>query len=131
MSKHRFRQAAATLALALALAAGGAASAFVQDNAEALRASGQAGEQADGYLGIVGSPPASVRAQVDGINIRRRARYTEIAARRGARVEEVAATAACEIFAARVAPGQYYRLTDGVWRQRSALGPVPRPEYCL
>ncbi len=128
---RRLKLFVATGIAVAALAAGTGYALMLQDASASLRATGKVGEQADGYLGIVGSPPAAVRSQVDAINIRRRARYTEIASRRGARIEEVAATAACEILASRVAPGQYYRLTDGVWRQRSALGPVPRPEYCL
>jgi uncharacterized protein len=117
--------------LALALATGGAAYAMLQqDAAAALRASGQAGEQADGYLGVVGNASAQVRAQVDSVNIRRRALYTELAGQRRATIEEVAAATACEIFASRIQPGQYYRLPDGVWRQRNGNEPVPRPPYC-
>ena len=103
--------------------------AMMQDASAELRASGQAGEQADGYLGVVGSAPASLRAQVDAVNIKRRAYYTDLAAKRGAKIEEVAATTACELFRTKVAPGQYYRLPDGVWRQRDAA-PIPLPAYC-
>ncbi|HEX8622161.1 MAG TPA: YdbL family protein [Allosphingosinicella sp.] len=103
--------------------------AFMQDASAELRASGQVGEQADGYLGLVGSAPAAVRAQVDAVNIKRRAYYTDLAARRGAKIEEVAATTACELFRTKVAQGQYYRLPDGVWRQRDSA-PIPLPGYC-
>ena len=103
--------------------------AFMQDASAELRASGQVGEQADGYLGLVGSAPAAVRAQVDSVNIKRRAYYTDLAARRGAKIEEVAATTACELFRTKVAQGQYYRLPDGVWRQRDSA-PIPLPGYC-
>ena len=34
------------------------------------------------------------------------------------------------LFANRVGPGQYYRLPDGVWRQRNGNEPVPRPSHC-
>jgi uncharacterized protein len=117
--------------VALAVVAGGAtvASAMMQDASAQLRASGQVGEQADGYLGLVGSAPAAVRAQVDSVNIKRRAYYTDLAAKRGAKIEEVAATTACELFRTKVAPGQYYRLPDGVWRQRDSA-PIPLPSYC-
>ncbi len=104
--------------------------AMMQDASAELRASGQAGEQADGYLGVVGSAPAALRAQVDAVNIKRRAYYTDLAAKRGAKIEEVAATTACELFRTKVAPGQYYRLPDGVWRQRDGSTPVPLPSYC-
>jgi hypothetical protein len=106
-----------------------AAHAMLQDASAQLRASGQVGEQADGYLGLVGSAPAAVRAQVDSVNIKRRAYYTDLAAKRGAKIEEVAATTACELFRTKVAQGQYYRLPDGVWRQRDAA-PIPLPAYC-
>lgn len=122
---------AAGIGLAAVAGGAGAAYAFYQsDNSAELRATGQVGEQADGYLGVVGSAPADLRAQVDAVNIKRRAFYTQIAAKRGAKIEEVAATTACEIFASRVLPGQYYRLTDGVWRKREGSTPVPRPTYC-
>ncbi|HEX8641797.1 MAG TPA: YdbL family protein [Allosphingosinicella sp.] len=117
--------------LGLAMVAGGTAYAFVvQDAAAELRASGAVGEQADGYMGVVGSASADVRAQVDQINIQRRARYTELASQRGATIEEVAAATACQLFATRVGPGQYYRLPDGVWRRRNGSEPVPRPGHC-
>ena len=103
--------------------------AMLQDDSAQLRASGQVGEQADGYLGLVGSAPAAVRAQVDSVNIKRRAYYTDLAAKRGAKIEEVAATTACELFRTKVAQGQYYRLPDGVWRQRDSA-PIPLPAYC-
>ena len=122
---------AAGIGLAAVVGGTGVAYAMLQADASAsLRASGKVGEQADGYLGVVGSADASLRAQVDSVNIKRRAYYTDLAAKRGAKIEEVAATAACEIFSSRVAPGQYYRLTDGVWRQREGNAPVPRPAYC-
>ena len=63
------------------------------------------------------------------MNIKRRAYYTELAAKRGAKIEEVAATTACELFRSKVAPGQYYRGTDGRWQQRGD-GPIPLPGYC-
>ena len=120
---------AAVIGVAAVVGGAGAAYALQADASAQLRASGQAGEQADGYLGIVGSPSADLRAQVDAVNIKRRAYYTDLAAKRGAKIEEVAATTACELFRTKVAPGQYYRLPDGVWRQRDG-SPIPLPSYC-
>ena len=118
------------LAAGIVVAAAGATAVYAQgDAAASLRASGQAGEQADGYLGVVGSGSADVRAQVDAVNIKRRAYYTDLAAKRGAKIEEVAATTACELFRTKVGAGQYYRLPDGVWRQRDSA-PIPLPGYC-
>jgi hypothetical protein len=119
--------------VAVVAVAGGATAAFAMYQADAaaeLRATGQAGEQADGYLGIVGSPSPGLRAQVDAINIKRRAYYTDLAAKRGAKIEEVAATTACELFRTKVGPGQYYRGTDGAWHKREAGSAVPLPSYC-
>lgn len=121
---------AAALGLGLALAGAGVAQAMLQHGEAAeLRASGAAGEQADGYMGIVGTPSSDIRAKVEAVNIRRRAHYTDLAAKRGVKIEEAAATVACEILRERVEPGQFYRLTDGIWRKRDSA-PVPLPHYC-
>jgi uncharacterized protein len=120
---------AAGLAVATVTAGATVAFAMQGDAAAELRASGQAGEQADGYLGVVGSASAALRSQVDAVNIKRRAYYTDLAAKRGAKIEEVAATTACELFRTKVGAGQYYRLPDGVWRQRDTT-PIPLPGYC-
>ena len=113
----------------IAMVAGTAA--YAQgDAAGQLRASGHVGEQADGYLGLVDAAPADVRAQMEQVNIQRRAAYTQLASQRGATIEEVAAATACQLFASRVGPGQYYRLPDGVWRRRNGSEPVPRPSHC-
>jgi len=116
--------------IGIALVAGTQAYAMQADAAGQLRAGGQVGEQADGYLGLVGQAPADIRAQMESVNIQRRARYTELASTRGATIEEVAAATACQLFATRVGPNQYYRLTDGVWRRRNGSEPVPRPSHC-
>jgi uncharacterized protein YdbL (DUF1318 family) len=121
---------AAVLGVAVVVGGASVAHALQADASATLRASGQAGEQADGYLGIVGSPSGGLRAQVDAVNIKRRAYYTELAAKRGAKIEEVAATTACELFRTKVGPGQYFRLPDGVWRQRDGSTPIPLPGYC-
>jgi uncharacterized protein YdbL (DUF1318 family) len=122
------------MAAALATAIGGGAGiahAMLQDSASAeLRATGQVGEQADGYLGIVRDTSGEIRSKVNAVNIKRRAYYTEIAQKRNAKIEEVGAATACEIFASRIQPGQFYRLSDGVWRQREAGETVQRPPYC-
>jgi len=113
----------------IAVVAGAAAHAQ-GDTAAQLRASGHVGEQADGYLGLVDAASADIRAQMEQVNIQRRAAYTQLAAQRNATIEEVAAATACQLFATRVGPGQYYRLPDGVWRRRNDSEPVPRPSHC-
>ena len=120
------------LAMGIGLAAvtGGAAYAFAQggDEAAQLRATGQVGEQWDGYMGIVGSASAELRARVDAVNIKRRAIYTERAAARQATIEAMAVSAGCELLASRVGPGQFYRLPDGSWHKRQ--GAVQLPSNC-
>lgn len=122
---------AAALATAMVGGSVGVAHAMLQDSASAqLRATGKVGEQADGYLGIVADPTPDLRSKVNALNIKRRAFYTEVAQKRNAKIEEVGATMACDIFRDGVLPGQYYRLGDGVWRQREAGQSVQRPPYC-
>lgn len=119
----------AKFAAVLGLAVFAAGTALAQsDESAALRSSGSVGEQADGYLGVVGQASAGVRDQVSAINIKRRAFYTDIARNRGATVQEVAVKTACTLFQNKVQPGQFYRLPDGVWRKRE--GAVELPAYC-
>lgn len=95
---------------------------------EAL-AEGAVGEQADGYLGIRGAASQALRAEVDAINIKRRAAYTQRAAQKGATVKEVAAAVGCETLATRVPEGRAYLLPDGVWRVKGDA-PISLPAYC-
>jgi len=99
---------------------------------EAARASGHAGEQADGYLGVVRpGGPADLKAHVDAINIQRRAIFTDTAsAKPGVTVADVGAAAACQQFRNRVAVGHFYRDQAGNWRQRTAAAPVAIPGFC-
>ena len=86
--------------------------------------------RASGHVGLVDTASGDVRAQMEQVNIQRRAAYTQLAAQRNATIEEVAAATACQLFAGRVGPDQYYRLPDGVWRRRNGSEPVPRPSHC-
>lgn len=95
----------------------------------AALAEGSVGEQADGYLGIRGSASGELRAEVDAINIKRRAAYTQRAAQKGATVKEVAAAVGCETLASRVPQGRAYMLPDGVWRVKGTA-PIALPAYC-
>jgi uncharacterized protein YdbL (DUF1318 family) len=117
--------------LCLALAgAGGLAWAAEPDASARLRATGLVGEQYDGYLAVVERAPAAIRADMEAVNIKRRASYTQVAAARRVNIDEVGAAMACEILATRILPGQYYRLPDGNWRRRLPGQPVMRPAYC-
>lgn len=95
---------------------------------EARRA-GIVGERFDGYLGYAATPSPQVRRQVGGINIRRRAIYTDLAGRRGVTVQLAGTAAGCALLS-RVAVGESYMLPDGVWRRRAAGQPSPRPPHC-
>ena len=117
------------VALGLGVAVLAAGTALAQADASAsLRASGIVGEQADGYLGVIGSAPADVRDQVNAINIKRRAFYTDLARQRGVTIQEVGVAIACKLFRTKVGEGESYRLPDGTWRKRQ--GAVELPAYC-
>lgn len=126
-----------TLKIIAGLAAGaivlaGAGIAIAQSGGLVTSALAEAsiGEKADGYLGIRGSASADLRAEVDAINIRRRAAYTQRAAQKGATVMEMAASVGCETLATRVPVGRAYLLPDGVWRVRGNA-PISLPTYCV
>jgi uncharacterized protein YdbL (DUF1318 family) len=114
---------------ALLLAGAGIAIAQSAGLVSGALADGSVGEQADGYLGIRGSASEALRAEVDAINIKRRAAYTQRAAQKGATVKEVAAAVGCETLATRVPTGRAYMLPDGVWRVKGEA-PISLPAYC-
>ena len=94
----------------------------------AAKRSGQIGERYDGYLGYVGVPSATLRRQVDAINIRRRSLYSGLATRKGVSPQEVGITAACSLLR-RINVGEYYLSAQGGW-QRYVVGRSPVPAYC-
>ncbi|CAA9516314.1 MAG: hypothetical protein AVDCRST_MAG09-1924 [uncultured Sphingomonas sp.] len=94
------------------------------------RAAGVVGERYDGYLGYAAQPSSGlVRSQTEAVNIRRRALFTRLAGRRGVSPQEVGITAGCTLLG-RVAVGESYLLSDGVWQRRLAGQRAPVPEYC-
>jgi uncharacterized protein len=121
----------AALSAGLVLAAGAATLAVAQSTSlvSTALAEGSVGEQADGYMGIKGAASAALRAEVDAINIKRRAAYTQLAAQRGVTIKDVAAAIGCETLAGRVPTGRAYMLADGVWRVRGTA-PIVLPSYC-
>jgi hypothetical protein len=92
----------------------------------AARAAGQVGEQPDGYLGVVGSASAELRALVSKINIQRKSAYTQQAAASGATVDQFAFTSGCNLIA-QTAPGEKYQAPGGAWRTRGAGAPERDP----
>lgn len=117
------------LGAVLALGAAGVAVAQSGGMVSAALAEGTVGEQADGYMGFRTAPSSALRAEVDAINIKRRAAYTQLAAQRGVTIKDVAATIGCETLATRVQTGRAYLLLDGVWRVKTAA-PITLPGYC-
>jgi uncharacterized protein YdbL (DUF1318 family) len=114
------------LVLALLLASPVVAQTPAVDSA---RRAGQVGERFDGFLGFVTAVNPSVRQQVNAVNIKRRALYSQLAARRGVAPGDVGVTAGCEMLG-RVAAGESYLLADNRWRRRGAGESAPRPDYC-
>lgn len=114
-----------------ALAAGVALSAPARAQGAVTQAlaTGTVGEQSDGYLGVAGSVGEGVRAEVEAINIKRRAAYTDLAAKRGVTVADVAAATGCQTLANRVKTGQVYRIGTGAWQTKGS-GPIALPAYC-
>lgn len=92
---------------------------------QAARTAGQVGEQPDGYLGIVGTPTPQLRALVNDINIKRKAKYTESAAD-GATIEQFAFTSGCNLILQTV-EGEKYRTPSGTWATRTSAPPERDP----
>jgi uncharacterized protein YdbL (DUF1318 family) len=105
-----------------------AAPAFAQRDPayDAARKAGTIGEKPDGYLGVVGGGDAAVRQIVDGINIKRRAVYTDRSKANSSTLEEYAITAGCQAIA-RTQPGEKYQAPDGSWQTRGAGAPQRDP----
>jgi uncharacterized protein len=122
----------AAAAIGLAIAAGASVVARAQGTTAVAAAidAGTVGEQADGYLGVRGTVSAAIRAEVESINIKRRAGYTQLAEQRGVTVKDVAAAVGCKTLASRVGPGEAYQLRDGIWRVRNGSAPIALPDYC-
>lgn len=116
---------AALLAMCLAVPAAAQTSPTIR----AAKAAGQVGERYDGYLGVASAAPAAVRREVETVNIRRRAHFSNLAAARGVSPQEVGITAGCMTLGS-VEAGQAYLLGDNVWRRRGPRQPAPVPNYC-
>jgi len=120
------------IGLTAIIAAGMGGYAWAQTGDAALSAamaSGQVGEQADGYLGLAKPVGGDVRSAVEALNIKRRAAYTDQAAKHGVALREWAATIGCQTLRNRVKTGQAYLLPDGVWRVKDS-SPIALPSTC-
>ena len=83
------------------------------DALDDLRASGAIGETFEGY---VVAREASVRAEADAINAKRKAIYQEKAAAQGIDIEQVGKVYAAEII--RKVPAGTWIQIDGQWRKK-------------
>ncbi len=100
-------------AAAIVLFLAGPAAACPAAVEDACRA-GLVGEQADGYLGVLGNAPPDVAALVQSINSQRRAEYERIAQNQGVSSKDVGALQGPKQFD-RLQSGQYYRDASGNW----------------
>lgn len=116
------RKSMAMMAMAALAATSTAASAQRDPAYAAARASGQVGEQPDGYLAVVGAGSTELRALVSNINIQRKSAYTAKAAASGATVEQLAFTSGCNLIA-QTAAGEKYRTPGGAWATRGGGAP--------
>lgn len=117
------------LAALLALAVAVPAFAQMSPTIRAAKAAGEVGERYDGYLGMAANAPVTVRREVEAINIRRRAHFSNLASAKGVTPQDVGITAGC-ITLRSVGVGEPYLLADNVWRRRTAMQSVPVPSYC-
>jgi uncharacterized protein len=118
-------------AFAALLAIGLAAPAAAQTSPAILaaKAAGQVGERYDGFLGYASQVSLGARRDVDAVNIRRRAHYSNLARAKGVSPQDVGITAGC-LTLAYVRVGEAYLLADNRWRRRAAGEGVPVPTYC-
>ena len=75
-------------------------------------------------------PSESLRRQVNAINIRRRALYSNLARQKGVIApKRLASPPTCTLFS-RIPVGGYYLTSDRGWLRRGAGQAAPRPAYC-
>ena len=87
--------------------------------------------KAEAVVEAGGPSTSALRAEVDALNIKRRAAYTGLAEQRGVTIKDVAAATGCETLAKRVPAGRAYLMPDGVWRVRKAGESISLPGYCV
>ena len=85
---------------------------------DGAKSAGQIGEGTDGYLHLVDKgAPGDVKALVNEVNSKRKAKYQEIAKTRGASVGSVAALAGAKLVK-RTPAGQYAMDSSGKMRKK-------------
>lgn len=106
-------------ALALVLMATPAFADLAADKAtvDAAKAAGKVGEQADGYLGVVGGADGTITAAVNDINAGRREVYTQTATKSGVSPDAAGQATGAQLIA-KVPAGQYFKPMGGAWTKR-------------
>lgn len=94
---------------------------------QAARSQGLIGELPTGYLGFVTPPSAAIKALVDDLNIKRKAKYTEAALAESVTVEEFAFRNGCRLIRENTAVGEKYMAPDKSWKTKDAGPPVLDP----
>lgn len=84
---------------------------------DAAKSRGEIGERIDGYLGVVGSPSAAVRAAMDEINIGRKSVYTELAREQNVKTEVVARLTG-EKQIVKAGKGEFIMDESGQWKKK-------------
>ncbi len=81
------------------------------------KTAGTVGEQADGYLGVVGQADAATTAAVAAINAARKEVYAQTAAKSGVTIEAAGQATGVELIS-RLSAGQYYKPLGGAWTKK-------------
>jgi len=84
---------------------------------DAAKVAGKVGEQADGYLGIVGGADAGLSSAVDNINAGRRTVYSQTAAKSGVTPDAAGQATGAQLIA-KTPSGQYIKPLGGAWTKK-------------
>ncbi len=85
---------------------------------EVAKAAGYLGEQANGYLGVVSSSaPAQAVSLAKEINLKRRAKYREIAQKNQTTLQAVEAVVGQKLIS-RASPGEFIQPAGGSWQRK-------------
>jgi uncharacterized protein YdbL (DUF1318 family) len=111
--KHIFAAAALVLLSTPAFADLAADKATV----DAAKAAGKVGEQADGYLGIVGGADGAITAAVNSINAGRREVYTQTATKSGVSPDAAGQATGAQLIA-KTPAGEFIKPLGGAWTKK-------------
>ena len=84
---------------------------------DAAKAAGKVGEQADGYLGIVGGADGAITAAVNSINAGRREVYTQTATKSGVSPDAAGQATGAQLIA-KTPAGEFIKPLGGAWTKK-------------